>query len=73
MSLEIYIYGLDFSKTDPTALQCKKSVQNFVRYIRGKHILKNYTQKEDRISLEKSDFIKPSRKLKKYKLEIIIS
>lgn len=43
MSLEICIYGVDFSKTDSTAYQCvKKSVQNFMRHIKNKYIFKGY-------------------------------
>lgn len=42
MSLEIYISGLDFSKTDPTVYQCKKSGQTFMRHIRNKYVFKGY-------------------------------
>lgn len=64
MSLEIY--GLYFSKTDPTAYQCKKSAQNFMKHIRNKYIFKGYMPLKQN-TLEKSDFTQCSRNLRNIK------
>lgn len=73
MSLEIRIYGLDFSKTDSTAYQCKKSVQNFMRHIlKINTYLKAICLERQNITRKKSDF-KPCRKPKKCKFKITVS